>query len=79
MTIYKCANSESIQLRACRTITNQAQHPESCKAFIQLDIVNLVLEHLKNATEDDSITAAIRALRYVLKKLRKNIHFNSNP
>ncbi|XP_042892679.1 uncharacterized protein LOC122266852 [Penaeus japonicus] len=63
LNVLKCAKSESLQLRACRTVANQAQHRPSCDALFKLKASDLVIEMLKNCKEDETKISAIRALR----------------
>ncbi|XP_042211032.1 uncharacterized protein LOC121858595 isoform X2 [Homarus americanus] len=63
LNVLKCAKSEALQLRACRTMANQALHRPSCEIFFKLKAVDHILELLLNCKEDDTKLAAIRALR----------------
>lgn len=63
LNVLKCAKSESLQLRACRTMANQAQHRPSCDIFFKLNAVELVIEMLTKCKEDETKVTAIRGLR----------------
>ncbi|XP_071538495.1 uncharacterized protein [Panulirus ornatus] len=63
VNVLKCAKSEALQQRACRTVANQALHRPSCDIFFKLDAVKLVIEMLINCKEDETKLTAIRALR----------------
>ncbi|XP_069974894.1 uncharacterized protein [Penaeus vannamei] len=63
LNVLKCAKSESLQLRACRTVANQAQHRPSCDVLFKLKASDMIIDMLKNCKEDETKISAIRALR----------------
>ncbi|KAK8397301.1 hypothetical protein O3P69_004778 [Scylla paramamosain] len=63
VNVLKCAKLEPLQLRACRTLANQAQHKPSCEMLVRLKAVELVIEVLEGCQEEDTKVAGIRALR----------------
>ena len=65
VNVLKCAKLEPLQLRACRTLANQAQHKPSCEVLVRLRAVELVIEVLSGCQEEETKVAGIRALRCV--------------
>ncbi|KAK3884636.1 hypothetical protein Pcinc_011101 [Petrolisthes cinctipes] len=63
LNVLKCAKSEALQLRSCRTMANQAQHKPSCEGFVKLKALDLIIEMLSNCNEDETKLQGIRALR----------------
>lgn len=63
LNVLKCAKSEALQLRSCRTVANQAQHKPSCDKFVKLKALDLIIEMLSNCNDDETKLQGIRALR----------------
>nr|XP_045614950.1 uncharacterized protein LOC123768446 isoform X1 [Procambarus clarkii] len=63
LNVLKCAKSESLQVRACKTIANQAQHKSSCDVLFKLNAIDVVIEMLTKCKEDETKIHAIRNLR----------------
>ena len=65
VTLFDCSNSEVLQFKICRVISNQASEETSCSDFHKTGIVDMLLKYLNNTSEEESISAAIRAIRSV--------------
>ncbi|CAL4142000.1 unnamed protein product, partial [Meganyctiphanes norvegica] len=67
IVILRCAQGESLQQRATRTIANQSQHTASCQELFRLDILKLIHDVMENCENEDTKISAIRALRLLGK------------
>lgn len=70
LNVLKCAKSEALQLRSCRTVANQAQHKPSCDKFVKLKALDHIIEMLSNCNEDETKLQGIRALRLDITHLQ---------
>ncbi|KAG0701371.1 Armadillo repeat-containing protein 5 [Chionoecetes opilio] len=76
VNVLKCAKLEPLQLRACRTLANQAQHRASCAALVRLGAVELVMGVLEACEEEETKVAGIRALSLVRATVKAIAHFS---